>query len=74
MADTTPKWTVTNQLETTKPNAAGQYVDGVSVSFQTANGLIGSIFVPHTQYNPENVKGLINAKVEAMQSIQGLKG
>lgn len=74
MAEKMGNWTVTTQQEASRPDATGRYVEGIVIGFQTMNGLTGTIFVPHNQYNPDNVKDLINRKVEAMQAIQGLKG
>lgn len=74
MADKMHSWTVTTQQEASRPDATGRYVEGVVIGFTTTNGLIGTVFIPHNQYNPDNVKDVIMKKVEAMQAIQGLKG
>ena len=74
MAEQPTQWTITTQQEGSRPNATGQYVEGVTIGFQTINGLTGTVFVPNTQYNPQAVKDLINARVAAMQAVQGLKG
>lgn len=73
-AAATPGWSVTGQQEGTRLNDQGQYVQGVLVSFRLASGQQGSIFVPESGYNPENVKQLINARAQKMASIAGLAG
>ena len=66
------KWRVVSQIETTQPDASGRFVQGVLVSFQTESGVVGSVFVPASQYNVETVKRLITEKAFLIESVQKL--
>lgn len=75
MAEATPPaWTVTAQVEEFQPNDRGQYVPGVTVSFRTAAGHNGSVFVPRTEYNPERARALIAERAATMDAIGALRG
>jgi hypothetical protein len=69
-----PAWTVTNQMETSDLGPAGTFVSGVKVSFRTASGATGSVFVPQADYNVDKVKALIDAKAATAEGIAGLQG
>ena len=49
-----------------------QLVDGMEVTFAIANGQTASIRVPLAQYTPENVRHLIEARVQAMLAVAQL--
>lgn len=67
-------WNVTTQSETTRPDGTGRFVSGVLVGFQTSNGLQGSVFVPDSQYNADQVQQLVQSRVDQMVGVQSLKG
>jgi ubiquinone biosynthesis protein Coq4 len=66
-------WRVIAQMETIAPDQTGKFVPGVQITFETASGLVGSIFVPASLYNPETVRRLIVEKVNLMASVHELK-
>lgn len=68
------KWTVTGQQQTTIINPAGQAINGWNVMFTLSNGTAGSVFVPNTAYNIDNVKAAIVAQADVMLGISGLTG
>lgn len=74
MADNTPAWSVINQVQTTRPDASGSFVRGITVTFRLANGNVGSVFVSEDDYSAENVQALINDRAEVMQAVADLKG
>lgn len=74
MAGMNGSWAVTTQQETTRPDSTGRFVQGVLIGFQTSDGLTGTVFVPDTQYTPDYVKQVIQARVDVMSGIQGLNG
>jgi hypothetical protein len=74
MADAPPAWTVVSQVETVDLGPAGAFVAGVRVSFTTAAGATGSVFVPSDQYTVERVRAAINAKAETLDAIAELRG
>jgi len=67
-------WHITTQNQTTRPDAQGNFHEGIMVGFQTSNGLSGSVFVPNTQYNADNVKEMIQQRVNNMQEVHALTG
>lgn len=69
-----PQWTVTSQLEGTGQDANGRYVEGFKVSFTTASGLSGSVFVPNAIYNKESVRQQIAQRVAQMLDVHSLNG
>lgn len=67
-----PAFTVTQQAETTDLGPAGLYVTGIKVTFRTASGAIGSVFIPHDDYNVDAVAKAIRAKVAALEAVSEL--
>lgn len=67
-------WTVTGQLEQTGLDANNRYVPGVKISFTTAGGLSGSVFVPDSMYNAASARAAIAARVAQMSEVHGLNG
>lgn len=65
-------WRVVSQVETVAPDALGRVVPGVQVTFETATGLTGSVFVPRAQYSVENVRKLIVERVTLLHQVQNL--
>lgn len=69
---TLPAWSVTTQTETMGLGPNGLATKGVSVGFSTPDGTVGSVFVPEAQYNPDNVRALIVARVATLEAVKGL--
>lgn len=67
-------WHVISQQQTTVPDATGRFIDGVTVTFQTDNGITGSVFVPFGQYNPAEIIKRVQQRAESMVIVHGLKG
>jgi hypothetical protein len=75
MTDSTvPAWEVTQQTEATDIGPTGAYVSGVRVTFRTASGAVGSVFVPHTDYTVERVRAAIAARAGVIEGVAGLQG
>lgn len=70
----TPAWTITAQREDFQPGPNGQLTSGVVVSFMTALGATGSVFVPHASYSVDTVRAQIDARAKTMDAVQGLTG
>lgn len=65
-----PAWSVVGQTETIQPSPTGSgVVSGVQVSYTTTDGHTGTVFVPDTQYNPDTVRQLINARVALVSQV-----
>jgi hypothetical protein len=67
-------WTVTGHQETTGQLDSGAFGEGVKVTFRTAAGWTGSVFIPRAEYTTENVARAINAKAQTMAEIAALQG
>lgn len=74
MADTVPAWVITNQVETNDAGPDGTYVSGVKVTFRTARNVVGSVFVPHSMYRPDQVRQLVGDKAAIADEIAGMQG
>lgn len=70
----TEGWRVTGQSETLQPDPAGRVVNGVQVTFMTAKGVQGSVFVPRNLYTVTNVQAAVAAAAHEMDQVQGLSG
>lgn len=63
-------WTVTHQTETTDlDHASGAYTSGYKITFRTAAGHIGSVFVTDQGYYPDAVKQIIDAKAQLVDAV-----
>lgn len=62
---------VTGQMPTTQL-AGGRFVKGVEVSFVTAKGNTGSVFLPDDQYTPDAVRAAIAERAALMDAVSGL--
>jgi len=65
-------WQVTGQTEYTQVSATGPPVNGVKVFYQTGQGHTGSVFVPYSQYNAQNVTNLVSQAAAQMDTIGSL--
>lgn len=74
MAASTPTWQVTGQQETVDQGPAGTFVAGVRVSFRTASGATGSVFVPTSDYTAERVRQLVAERAATVETVAGLAG
>lgn len=67
-----PSWTVTYQQESQQVDTGNRVVKGVTVGFQTGTGQQGSVFVPDTQYTPDQVRTAIAARAAQLDTIAGM--
>lgn len=74
MPGNTPTWEIIAQREDYRPGPSGAFVSGVVVTFRTASGATGSVFVPDTQYTTEAVRQAVAARAAAMEAVAALKG
>lgn len=73
MADkAAPKFTITGQFPDAGPNAAGQYVGGVTVTFRTDFGTTGQVFVPQAEFNAATVGDKIRTLVAEQAAVHSL--
>ncbi len=70
----TSGWSVTGQVQYKQLNSQGLAVDGWRVSFQTANGTVGSVWLPLADYNADSVRAAIVAQVVKLDAVAGLSG
>lgn len=69
-----PAWRVTSQLHTTRATEGGRFQTGWVVSFRTAAGHDGEVFVPDAQYTPDYVRAQISAYQPVIDSVGTLQG
>ncbi len=74
MTDNQHTWKVVGQMETSGNLPDGTFGRGFKVTFQTSDGLTGSVFVPRAEYNKDNVLAQISEQVARMREVQGLSG
>lgn len=76
MADkAAPAWEILGQAEDyAQVGGQGPFVQGIVVTFKTASGVQGSVFVPREQYALERVRELVNAQASTAEAIAGLTG
>ena len=74
MATSSTGWTVTAQHEDTQVLANGKVAHGVVVTFATAGGHTGTVFIPDADYTPDKARGLIAARAALMDTIGKLAG
>lgn len=72
--DAPPAWSITSQREDYQLAPGGQLAAGVVVTFTTASGITGSVFVPNAEYNTAKVRALVSARAEAMEAVHRLEG
>lgn len=73
MSDNTPTtWVVNSQTPRSKVNGANQVEEGYDVAFTTGQGHTGTVFVPESRYNRDNVRALIAAKAELLDGVGAL--
>lgn len=66
-------WTVTGDLPDQFSSTPGQTpVLGHQISFVTANGHRGSVFVPEDRYNEETVRAVIQPKADTVDAVNAL--
>ena len=54
-------------------NAQGDIEQGYKVSFVTAKGVNGSVFVPNSQFTVDYVKEQVGLQARLLDSVQGLQ-
>jgi hypothetical protein len=69
-----PAWTVVGQTEDYGQNDAGAYVPGVRVTFRTAAGSTGSVFIPAEAYTADRARAVIGAMAAQMATVDHLAG
>lgn len=67
-----PQWHVTSQAERSIIDQSGAPVNVMTVTFQLADGTVGSVNVPLTAYTPDNVRAAIAAKAATLDAVNNL--
>lgn len=65
-------WMVDSQLQRTTVNPSGQVEEGYTVNFHTGQGHYGSVFVPNTRYNADNVRAAVQAQANLLDEVGSL--
>lgn len=72
--DSAPAWTIIQQSPTSDLGPEGSYVSGIKVTFRTAAGVTGSVFVPEAGYSVEAVRAAVSARAAVADGVAGLQG
>jgi hypothetical protein len=67
-------WRVTGQVERQMMGPSGQFTPSIEVHFVTDAGTTGSVTVPKTVYNGDEVKRRIEAYVAHIGAVENLTG
>lgn len=67
-------WTITGQIYKVAPGPSGALTSGMEVSFLTGTGIMGTVFLPMTQYSVAAARGAVAAQALIMDQVQNLKG
>jgi hypothetical protein len=67
-------WKVTGVVPGSVRMAAGNYVPGFTVTYQTADGSAGSVQIARADYNADALRALIQADVAQLAEIKNLTG
>lgn len=67
-------WRVTNQVERKVLGPSGGIGEVVEVQFVTENGTTGTVNVPKSVYNVDEVKRRIDEYVSHIGAVEGLTG
>lgn len=67
-------WSIVTQRVVTQPNDAGILATQWEITFVTSRGQNGSVLIPTTAYNVENVRAKVSAQALIMDQVQDLKG
>lgn len=67
-------WEVIQQVEKTDLGPGGAYVPGMTITFRTAGGVTGSVFVPHADYTVDAVRKAIGARAAVLDTVAELRG
>lgn len=65
-------WQVVGQRQSSVRSPSGAFEDAMIVSYKTADGTIGQVTVPMSQYSPEHVHALIDAQASQVSAVSSL--
>lgn len=74
MANAEPTWTIVGQAEDFRQDERGNFVQGFVVTFRTASGATGTVFVPADRYTVDEVRQRVSAMAQTVQAVAGLTG
>ena len=74
MAPAASGWKVTAQVPKTGLDASGRAVQGVEVSFQTAKGNPGIVFIPSARYSVDTARAAVMEQAAIIDAIHDLRG
>lgn len=66
-------WQVDSQVERTRATPANTVEEGYDIAFRTAQGHSGTVFVPRSRYNVENVAAAIQEQADKLDAVGSLR-
>jgi len=64
-------WKVIDQRETVIMQGS-RFVDVLEVTFETDQGVVGTVDIPRSQYSPDTVRDAVDKEVEKRHGVQQL--
>lgn len=65
-------WSIVAQQQTTDLTPDGRFQEVMRITFQTTEGVTGTLTVPISEYNPQHVQELISARAAAIKAVHNL--
>jgi hypothetical protein len=65
---------IVSQREDYRPGPTGAFTAGVVITFRTAGGHTGSVFVPDNQYTLDVVRAAVALRAASMDAVGALRG
>lgn len=66
-------WVITSQRQTDRLLSDGTFDPTMEINFETQpEGIKGQVVVSWRNYTPDNVRGMIDARVAAIKEVQNL--
>lgn len=69
-----PAWEVIGQVPDVGANDQGVFVQGVTVTYRTASGVVGKVFVPQSQFTADQVRAIVTERAGHSEAVAQLKG
>jgi hypothetical protein len=67
-------WTIEGAISTVQPGVSGALTRGWEVTFKTASGVVGTVFVPGLSLSVDQARIAVQAQATALDQVMALKG
>jgi len=66
------EWSIVAQRQTTDLTPDGRFVDIMEVTFETQEGVTGTVKLPLSSYSPDNVAQLVSSRAAQISAVHNL--